>query len=130
MGSEHQQAFTQMKKEIASVPVLPYYNPKEQTTLQTDACVKGLGACLLQNDSPVYFANKDLTNGQKGYVAIELELLAVALAMEKFHHFLYTNHFLLETDQTLLEPYYLRVLIKQLQDYREYSLKLLHTTLQ
>ena len=32
-GSKHQVAFTQMKKEIASVPVLTYYNPKKQTTL-------------------------------------------------------------------------------------------------
>ena len=32
-GPEHQQAFVQMKKEIASDPVLVYYNPKKQTTL-------------------------------------------------------------------------------------------------
>ena len=44
----------QMKKEIASAPVLTYYNPTKQTTLQTDASVKGLGACLLQDDRPVY----------------------------------------------------------------------------
>ena len=40
---------------------------------------------------------------QKGYVAIELESLAVAWAMEKFHHFLYRNQFTLETDQKPLE---------------------------
>ena len=45
-GPEHQQAFIHMKKEIVSVPVLTYYNPKKQTTLQTDATIKGLGACL------------------------------------------------------------------------------------
>ena len=86
-GPEHQQAFRQMKKEIASAPVLTYYNPKKQTTLQRDASVKDFGACLLQDDRPVYFASKALTGGQKVYVAIELELLAVAWAMEKFHHF-------------------------------------------
>ena len=52
-GPEHQQAFTQMKKEISSMPVLRYYNPKKQTVLQTDASIKGLGACLLQEDKPV-----------------------------------------------------------------------------
>ena len=62
-----------MKKEIARAPVLTYYNPKKQTTLQTDASVKGLGACLLQDDRPVYFASKVLTDAQKGYGAIELE---------------------------------------------------------
>ena len=38
---------------------------------------------------------------QKGYVAIELESLAVAWAMEKFHHFLYSNEFVLETSKTI-----------------------------
>ena len=39
----------------------------------------------------------------KGYLAIEIESLAVAWAMETFHHFLYANHFILETNQKLLE---------------------------
>ena len=71
--------------------------------LQTDASCKGLGACLLQNEKPVYFASKALTEMQKGYVAIELESLAVTWAMEKFHHSLYRNQFTLETDQKPLE---------------------------
>ena len=40
---------------------------------------------------------------QQGYVAIEIELLAVAWVMEKFHHFLYASHFILEMDQKPLE---------------------------
>ena len=86
-GPEHQQAFTQMKKEISSVPVLTYYDPKKQTMLQTEASFKGLGACLLHEDRAVYFASKALTDAKKGHLAIKLELLAVAWAMEKFHHF-------------------------------------------
>ena len=92
-----------MKKEIASAPILAYYNPKKQTTLQTDASIKGFGACLLQDAKPVYFARKALTDAHKGYVAVKQESLAVAWAMEKFHHFLYASHFLLETDKKLLE---------------------------
>ena len=71
--------------------------------MQTDASVKGLGVCLLQDDRPASFASKVLTDAQKGYVAIELESLAVAWTMEKFHHFLYASQFLLESDQKLLE---------------------------
>ena len=87
-GPEHQDAFTKMKKEIAKAPVLPYYNPKKQTVLQTDASMKGLGACLLPEELPVYFTSKVLTKAQKGYITIELESLAVAWAMEKFHSLL------------------------------------------
>ena len=57
-GPAHQLAFTQMKKEISSAPILAYYNPKKQTVLQTDASIKGLGACLLQDGKSVYFASK------------------------------------------------------------------------
>ena len=58
---------------------------------------------MLQEEKQVHFASKALTETQRGYVAIELESLAVAWAMEKFHHFLYANHFILETDQKPLE---------------------------
>ena len=84
-------------------PILAYYNPNKPTILQTNASCKGLGACLLQSEKPVYFASKALTEMQKGYVAIELESLAVAWVIEKFHHFLYGNEFILETDQKPLE---------------------------
>ena len=83
--------------------MLAYYNPRKQTVLQTDASIKGLGACLLQDEKPVYFASKALTEAQKGYVVIEIESLAVAWAMGKFHHFWYASHFILETDQKPLE---------------------------
>ena len=99
---EHQAAFKQMKKEIVRVPILTYYNPKEETILQTDASIKGLGTCLLQDQKPVYFVSKALTETQQGYVAIEIESLAVACAMEKFHNFLYASHFSLETDQKII----------------------------
>ena len=58
---------------------------------------------LATDERSVYFASKALTEAQKGYVAIELELLAVVWAMEKFHHFMYASHFILETDQKPLE---------------------------
>ena len=82
---------------------MAYYNLEKQTILQTDASIKGLGTCLLQEEKPVYLASKALTDAQWGYVAKELESLAIAWAMEKFHHFLYASHFILETDQKPLE---------------------------
>ena len=102
-GLEHDGVFQLIKKEIAAAPILAYYNPKKPTMLQTDASCKGLVACLLQNQKPVYFASRALSETQKGYVAIELESLAVTWVMEKFHHFLYGNEFVLETDQKPLE---------------------------
>ena len=71
--------------------------------LQTDARIKGLDAYLIQQGKPVYFTSKTLTETQKGYVAIKLKSLVVAWAIDKFHHFLYGTHIILETDQKPLE---------------------------
>ena len=60
-GLEHQEAFNAIKKEIVKSPILAYYDPNKETVLQTDASIKGLGACLIQHGKPVYFASKALT---------------------------------------------------------------------
>ena len=54
-----------------NAPILAYYDPNKETILQTDASIKGLGACLLQQCKPVYLTSKALTEVQKGYVVIE-----------------------------------------------------------
>ena len=92
-----------MKREIVRAPIPTYYNPRKETVLQTDANTKGLGSCLFQDQRPIYFASKALTEVQRGYVVIDIESLAVAWAVEKFHHILYASHFTLETDQKPLE---------------------------
>ena len=102
-GPEHQEAFNQMKREIVRAPTLAYYNPRKKTVMQIHTGTKGIGTCLLQEQRHVYFASKALTEAQRGYVAIKIESLAVAGTMEKFHHFLYTSHFILETEQKSLE---------------------------
>ena len=81
----------------------PTTTPENKQPLQTDASIKGLSSCLLQEGKPVYFASKAVTEAQKGYVVIDLESLVVVWAMEKFYHFLYCNYFILETDQKPLE---------------------------
>ena len=63
-GPEHKAAFKQIKKEIARAPIAAYYNPNKETILQTNASIKGLGACLLQDQKLVYFASKALTETQ------------------------------------------------------------------
>ena len=83
--------------------ILAYYNPNKETVLQTHASIKGLGACHMQQGKHVYFASKALTKTQKGYVVIKLESLAVVWVMEKFHHFLYSTDFILETDHKPIE---------------------------
>ena len=109
-GPDHQKSFAMLKKEIIRASVLAYYNPWKETVLQIDTCTKGLGACLLQDEKPIYFASKARTKTQRGYVVIEIESLAVAWEVEQFQHFLYGCHFILETDQKPLETILFRSL--------------------
>ena len=74
-GPEHQQAFTQIKKEISSVPVLAYYNPKKQTVLQTDASIKGLGACLFKMANLFILQAKTYLKLKKGMLLLKLNPL-------------------------------------------------------
>ena len=86
-------SFWSYTMEIISAPILKYYDPSKPLTLQTDRNLKGLGAVLLQENCSTYFASKSLQPHQKVYATIELKLLAVAWAMDKFHHFLFDERF-------------------------------------
>ena len=98
-------AFSKTKEEISKNITLPYFNPKSETTLQTDASKKGLGAVILQNSKPVMFASWALT-GAENYQNLKRECLATIWGMEKFHYLLYGKKFTLETDQKLLVSIY------------------------
>lgn len=53
-GPEHARAFDEVKKEVSSLGVLRYFEPSAETTVQTDASLKGLGAVLLQGGQPPF----------------------------------------------------------------------------
>ena len=99
-------AFLKTKEEISQNVTLPYFNPRSDTTLQTDASKKGRGAVILQDSKPVMFASRALTGAEKNYQNLERECLATIWGMEKFHYFLYGKHFTLETDQKPLVSIY------------------------
>ena len=65
-GLEHKAAFKLVKNEIITAPILAYYDPKKTTVLQTDASINGPGACLLQDEKPVYCTSKGQTRPSKG----------------------------------------------------------------
>ena len=99
-------AFSRTKEEIPKNVTLPYLNPKNATTLQTDASKKGLGAVILQDSKPVIFAQRALTGSERNYQNLERECLVTIWGMEKFHYFLYGKQFTLETDQKPLVSIY------------------------
>ncbi len=101
-GSQQQNAFDQIKHDIAKITTLKHYDPKAPSTLTTDASRKGLGATLWQTDEngkrPVAFASRYLNSAEQNYAINELELLAVKWATEHFRHYLLRRKFTIETD--------------------------------
>ena len=105
-GKFHLENFQWLKMEISNVKALLYFNINAETTLQTDASKKGLGACLIQNGKVVCYASRALTKTEQNYQNLEWEALGTIWGMEKFHYFLYGKEFTLETDQKLLVSIY------------------------
>ena len=76
-GQAENEAFESLKTAISSTPVLKFKDPKEPVSLSVDASSKGLGAVILQNNQPVAYASKALTESQQNYAQIEKEMLAI-----------------------------------------------------
>ena len=52
-----QRAFECLKQAVSAMPVLRYYNLKEDVTIQYDASQRGLGVALLQGGRPVTYTS-------------------------------------------------------------------------
>ena len=72
-------------------------------TIQVDASQVGLGAALLQNNKPIAFTSKALTDAECRYASIEREMLAIVFGAEQFHTYVYGWSFMIKSDHKLLE---------------------------
>ena len=85
----HDNALDEIKRLVTSKPVLKYYDPKLELTLQIDASETGIGAAILQDNQPIAYASRTLTDTETRYAQIEKELLSVVFGLQKFHQYTY-----------------------------------------
>lgn len=104
----YQAAYDKVKDSISHEVTLNYFDPKKEITIQVDASMRGLGAALLQDNKPVAFASKALTDVETRYANIERELLAVVYGCEKFHTYIYGCSFTVKSDHKPLESIHLK----------------------
>ena len=97
--------FQKIKSQLQKALLRPlrYYDQTKPVTLQCDASLKGLGACIIQDGQPIAFASKSLMDTETHYANIERELLAIVYGCEKFHTYLYRRTFIMETDHKPLK---------------------------
>ena len=98
-------SFQQIKSLIlkANDTPLRYYDRLKPVIVQADASLRGLGACLIQEDRPIAFASKSLTDAESRYANIERELLAIVFACQRFSMYLLGRSFVAESDHKPLE---------------------------
>jgi len=74
--TEHEKAVKHIKQLISKDVILKYFDPNK-TTIQTDSSSTGLGCCLMQDQYPIAYASRALTESERNYAQIEKELLAI-----------------------------------------------------
>ena len=80
--ASNQAAFQHVKNVVVSNTTLQYFDASCPITVQVDASQVGLGSALLQDNKPVAFASKALTEVEHHYANIECEMLAVVFGAE------------------------------------------------
>ena len=112
-GSEQEASFQELKQQLASAPVLAYFDKEAHTQVIADASPVGLGAVLVQEKNgvgrAVCYASRSLSSVERRYSQTEKEALALVWACERFNLYLYgLQTFDLVTDHEALKVIYPR----------------------
>lgn len=102
-NEEAQESFTNLKQTLCTAPVLALPRFDLPFVMETDACKEGIGAVLMQEGKPLAYISRHLKGKQLNLSIYEKELLAVVFAVQKWRHYLLTNHFVIKADQRSLK---------------------------
>ena len=102
-----ERSFDELKRRLASAPVLAHYDGRRPVRLITDASPHGVGAVLMQvgedgAERPVRFASRSLTKAEKAYSQFDREGLAVIFGVARYKQYLWGRKFTLVTDNKAL----------------------------
>ncbi|KAB0794890.1 hypothetical protein PPYR_11729 [Photinus pyralis] len=101
-NQECNQAFNNLKMEIASDRVVVPYDPEQPVLLTTDASPYGIAAVLshstANDERPIAFASRSLTRAEQNYSQLDREALAIVYGVSHFQQYLIGKSFTLSTD--------------------------------
>ena len=95
---ECDEALLKVKSKVTESPVLAYYDPAKELTVQVDSSEGGIGAALLQDGRPIEFASRTMTPTETRYAQIEKECLAVVFGLERFDQYTYGREVTIQND--------------------------------
>ena len=79
---------------------------KKRLIVQCDVSQRGLRATLLQEGKRIAYVSRAMTNTEANYGQIEKEHLVIVFAMEKFHHYTFARHVIVQSDPPLQQCRY------------------------
>jgi len=100
---ECEKSFRTLKKKLTKAPVLAIPDPEKRYIVFCDASSKGLGGVLMQGDTVIAYASRQLKTHEENYPTHDLELAAIVFALKVWRHDLYGGQFDLFSDQKSLK---------------------------
>ena len=111
-GKEQEKSFQKLKGQVASAPVLAYFDKDAHTRVIADAGPVGLGAVLVQQKNgerrAVCYVSCSLSQLERRYSQTEKEAPALVWACGRFHLYFGLPKFDLVTDHEALKVIYSR----------------------
>jgi hypothetical protein len=98
----HQRAFDHVKATIAKDVVLAYPDYSKVFEIYTDASSKQLGAVVTQDNWPIAFFSRKLSDTQRKYSFTKIELLAIVETLKEFKRMLWGQNIEVFTDHANL----------------------------
>ncbi len=96
--SIHQHAFDNVKVNIAKEIVLAYLDFMRPFEIYTDASTIQLGAVISQDNRPIRFFSRELSEAQTKYSVTKTKLLAIVETLKKFQGMLWGQTIKVYTD--------------------------------
>ena len=97
-NDEHQKAFDTVKAAIARDVALAYPDYSQEFEIYTDGSKTQLGAVITQNNRPIVFFSRKLSEAQRKYSITEIELLAICETLKEFKGMLWGQRIKVYTD--------------------------------
>ena len=97
-SQEAETAFNTLKRLISEEPVVKPYSLSKEVTITTDASINSIGSVLTQENHPVIFISRKLTDAERNYSNIEREALAVHWSIKRLNQFISGRKFVIITD--------------------------------
>ena len=96
--SKCEESFQWLNNLLTNAPVLKVVDPEKDFVVCTDACGKGLGGVLMQDNHMICYESRKLNEHEKNYSTHYLELVAIVHALNMWRHFLTGRRFKLRID--------------------------------